>query len=132
MGKSLECLAVHRDRFEEPPLTLAPVVKLLRLSKMLAHLAHARGESVDAVEHGGIVEVLHDIMPVGDRFLARQLGMEKGLKRVIVPPQRERRDDLVEIEVAKARRLRRIVAPWAVFRPFEQDAVKDHAYPLLV
>src|SRR5471032_884043 len=132
MGKSLECLAIHRDRFEKPPLTLALVVELLRLRQMLAHLEHTRGECVDAVEHGGIVEVPHDLMPVGDRFLARQLGVEEGLKCVIVPPQRDRRDDLVEIEVAEKRRLRRIVAPWAIFRFFEQYAVKDHSYPLLV
>src|SRR5471030_2286997 len=131
-GKGLECLAINRDRFEKPPLALEPVVELLRLRKMLAHLAQADGESVEAVEHGDIVEVLHDLMSIRDRSLARQLGVEEGLKRVLVPSQRDCRDDLVEIEVAEKRRLRRIVAPWAVFLLFEQDAVKDHAYPLLV
>ncbi len=122
-----ERLAIHRDRFEDQPLLLEPVVEFVRLRQLFAHFSHPLRKGLDAIEHGGIVEVLHDLVSIADRLLTPELGIEKRLKVVLVPPDRGRRDDLVEIEIAEKFRLRRIVAPWAVLRLLKQDAVKGHA-----
>src|SRR6266545_2743314 len=117
--------AARSSRVWEPPFLLVPVVELARLREMLAHPLQLVRERSDSLERLGLLEVAQDLVAVAHGRDIAQRRVEEHLEVVLLAAAGHRRQHLVEVQVAKGRRLVRLVDVDAARLLVEEDAVES-------
>ncbi len=66
-GEVSRRIAVFQDRGEVPPFSFGPVAEGARQLEIAAHGAHALGERLHAAANDRALQLLHHLLPVGNR-----------------------------------------------------------------
>ena len=105
-------------------MLLVGVAQLLRLRPVGAHAAQSAGELLDRLTNRIVVKVAQDLVTVIHRISVMERRTQERHQVVLLVVDRQRGDDLVEIQIAKEAGLGRAVDINVRTRSVEQDALK--------